>query len=220
MAPQDQAAARRSREIIVNKDDSTTPGFNGKSASASKYSDHRYYQADDSAVYENNFNDSGFVDGEEPALSHNNYEDFILFEDDPPFIDEDASMIANHGSVYNGTNNECAAYIEKYTSFNYDDERPVTGFREAVAGAIEQSVSDAVEAQRPPPQDRPLLFSNFEATTGPSMLSQWATTNHRHEIIAYRYEQPPYPSDRLPSLPQPSPAKRRRTKSGKGRRRH
>jgi hypothetical protein len=216
MAPQHQVAARRSQDIIMNKDDSKIQGFKGKSVYVSKYSDNHHFQADGPAVYENNFNGSDFVDGDEPARPYNNYEDFILFEDDPPFIDEDASMIANHGSVYNGMNNERAACIEKYTSFNYNDEeqQPVTSFREAVAGAIEQGVSEAVEGQRPPPQDQPLLFSNFEATTGPSMLSQWATTDHRHEIIAYRYGQPPYPSDRLPS-----PAKRRRTKSAKGRRR-
>ena len=219
MAPQHQAAGQRSQDITTNQYDSNIQEFGGKSASVSKYSDNRHFQAEDPAVYENNFNDSGFVDSDEPARPVNNYEDFILFEDDPPFIDEDASMIANHGSTYNGTNNERAAYIEKYSSFNYDDaERPVISFREAVAGAIEQSVSEAVEGQRPPPQDRPSLFSNFEATTGSSMLSQWATTDHRHEIIAYCYEQLLYSSDCLQLLLQPSPAKRRWTTSGKGRR--
>ena len=217
---QHQVAVRSSQDMIVNKDDSNSPGSNSKSTSASKYSDHHHYPADDPILYGNDFNDSGFVDGDKPARPNNKYEDFILFEDDPPFIDEDASMIPNHGSVYNGTNNERAACIEKYTSFNYDDEKPVTSFREAVAGTVEQSVNEAVAGQQPLPQDRRSLFSNFEVTTGPSMLSQWATTDHRHESIAYRYEQPPYPSDRSHSPPQPSPAKRRRTRSTKGRRRH
>jgi len=219
MSSRHQAAARQAQDITMNQDDSNSQGFEGKSACASKYSGNHDFQVDDPAVHENDFDDSGFVDGAESAQPVNNYKDFILFPDDEPFIDEDASMVSNHGSIYNGMNNERAAYIAKYTSFNYDEEKPVTSFREAVIGAIEQSVSEAVEEGQQPP-DRPSLFSNFESTTGPSMLSQWATTDHRHEIIAYRYEQPPYPSDRLQSLPQPSPVKRRRTTSGKGRRRH
>lgn len=221
MAPQHQATARRSQDISTGGNNSNVEVPDLEYTTSNKYSDNRHFQAEDPTVYENNFNDSGFVDSEEseePVQAGNIYEDFILFEDDSPFIDEDASMIVNHGSVYRGGNNERSAYIHNHTSYNYSEKASPTSFREAVVDVVEQDMREAVDAHRRLPNP-PSLFSNFEATTGPSMFLEWATTGHRHEIIAYRYEQPPYPSDRQQS-PQPSPAKRRRVKSGTRRRRH
>jgi hypothetical protein len=220
MAAQHQVAGRRIHDAAMKTDDSNIQGFGSKHAS-NKYSDPGHFQAASPTGSGDDFHDSGlFLDYDQPIQSGNNYEDFVLLDDGAPFIDEeDASMIANHGSTYNGGNNEQTAQIQKYTSFSYD-ETPVTSFREAETGAIEAGVKETVEFNRPTQQDGPSLFANFQATSGPSMLSRWATTDHRHEIIAYRFEQPPYPTDRLQTPPPSSPpAKRCRTQSGKGRRR-
>lgn len=218
MASQQKVAGRFTNDVAAMKYyDSNFRGLEVNPASA-KYSTQRQLQAAYPAACEDDFHDSGlFLDHDDPVVPGDIYEDFVLLDEGPPFIDElDASMIANHGSTYNGSNNERAARIEKYTSYDYDNESPITSFRQAV-GTLEQGVKEAVEGQRPPPLDRPSLFSTYEAITGPSMLSEWASAYHRHEAIACRFEQPPFPADRLQTPP--PPAKRRRTQSGNERRR-
>jgi hypothetical protein len=219
MAAQQKVASRRAHHPAMKTNDSNIQGFEGK-PTWNKYSDPGHFQATSPTGSVDGFHDSGlFLDYDQPIRSENNYDDFVLLDDGPPFIDEeDVSMIANHGSTYNGSNNERTTQIKKYTSFNYD-EKPVTSFHEAVTGAIEAGVEETVDLNCPTQQDGPSLFANFQATRGQSMLSRWARTDHRHEIISYRFEQPAYPTDRLQTPPPSPPAKRRRTLSGKERRR-
>lgn len=196
MVPKHQAAARRSQSKMSQKASDMT-GM-GVKYSHQNNSDRGHYQAGTPTAYGENFHDSGFLDADEPDTTGVCDNDFVLFPDGPAFIDEDdASMIAYNGSLYKGMTDDRAAYIQKYTSYNYDEGPQVTTYNQAFADAAERRADQAVATR--------------------TMLSQWASTPHRHESIAYSYR-----SDRLQqeATPPPSPQKRHRvSKSGTDRRR-
>ncbi|KAF4624716.1 hypothetical protein G7Y89_g13453 [Cudoniella acicularis] len=194
MAAQHQAAGRNAQIVATDKDASNIPGCYSTFATGS-FSQN--YDSPSSSP-PNKFKDSGYCTAEEPSSPRLDYEDFILYEDEPPFIDEEASMIPNHGSIYNGTNNKKTAWVPKYASYP-----PNSG-----SGS---SVNQTANTDHFPAQ--PSLFGDYELVTGPTPLQQWVITPHRHEANAYLFEQPPYPADRLTSPTPPSPTKRRRTKS-------
>ncbi|KAH6677359.1 hypothetical protein B0J14DRAFT_340838 [Halenospora varia] len=210
MAAQHRSAGRNANSVATNKHASTSSGSYPKYDVCDSFSPIHFAAAPASPP--NTFKDSGYFGS--PPRQLNDYEDFQLYED-PPFIDEKASTFANHGSIYNGTNNEQTTFIPKYSSASSDhDSRSGSSHSETTAS--QQNTYTTYDTDRVP--ERPSLFGTYELVAGPTPLHNWAVTPHRHELNAYRFEQPPYPSDRLsPSTPA-SPAKRRRTRPSKSHR--
>jgi hypothetical protein len=154
-----------------------------------------------------NFNDSGFYDydyeNDETNLHRYNYKDFILFKGDIPnlntdnfFADLDASTKANHGSIYDGVNDEGTSLIERGAVDDSQSEqnRRTTFYdpvHEAAQQPIDQSVLDALsdfEIRSQPDYSR-----QSHHTPILSPLDKWYNTYERHESLAYRLEQPSNP---------------------------
>lgn len=140
--------------------------------------------------------DSGYFDGSDGEhydaaggdtfqYKFSNNKDWELFagepvanQDDDYYFDEEdavdiASTKANHGSIYNGKNNENNTLIATQSN------RP----------ALE------IIHQNPQGSDPPHLFSYHPSTQyGTTPLTTWKHTYEQHESIAYSFQQPPCPS--------------------------
>jgi len=97
-----------------------------------------------------------------------------------------ASAKANHGSIYDGVQNENTATVEKGTSYN----------GQTLKSPKARLYDDFEELPLPTYSE----FSDEFLSTAPTRLQTWVQTPERHESIAYRLEQP---------------AKRRRTSKSK-----
>jgi hypothetical protein len=92
-----------------------------------------------------------------------------------------ASTTANHGSTYNGVDNQNTATIESAGSHRREKAKKVTIHNHGGRSPRSYSRSN-------------------DKITNPSRLESWLESRERHEVIAYRLEQP---------------AKRRRTSSSR-----
>lgn len=156
---------------------------------------------------EDRFQDSGFFeDVETSEYEYGSGKDWILFNDHVPHLDDDyflaeddaidiASTKANHGSTYNGLNNENTLQIARGASYNdagNDGKRGETAYDAVHEAARSVEESDEGYGYGGRPQHR---YSNFDdGQVGLGSLDTWTTTFERHESIAYRFEQPPNPS--------------------------
>lgn len=149
------------------------------------------------------------------------YDDFVLYDPDREFFDDEASLRANNGSIYNGTRDSSTAYIPKYTS--YDTSRSNEGGCNSTPMSKGSRASSQSYVYQPTQPDRPSLFGEYELvpTQGPSPLSQWVVSPSRHEEIGVRCGTLPRSQDdeesiRLtpePTSPPPS-SKPRKSRSG------
>ncbi|CAG8954960.1 hypothetical protein HYFRA_00008649 [Hymenoscyphus fraxineus] len=153
-------------------------------------------------------------------------DDFVLYDSDSCFIDDEASVRPNHGSIYNGRNDSSTAYIPQNTSYdtstcNNDGSNLVATSQGSRAG----SQSYVYQPTQPTQPDQPSsLFGEFEwvPTDGPSPFSQWVVSPYRHERLGVQYEALPRLNDdeesiRLtpePTSPPPPSPKHRKSKSG------
>ncbi|KAH8661517.1 hypothetical protein BGZ60DRAFT_87866 [Tricladium varicosporioides] len=208
MAAQHQSAGRNDYNVTSKKRASIASGSYPK-YNVSDYSNN-FAAPHDSP--DTTFEDSGYFESSPPQL--NSYEDFQLYED-WPYVDEEASTMANHGSIYNGTNNEQTIIIPKYSSASSDHDAR-SGSSHSQTTASQQNSHTTYDTDRVP--ERPSLFGTYELVAGQTPLHDWAVTPHRHELNAYRLEQPQHPSDRPAPSTSSSPAKRRKTRPSKSHR--
>ncbi|CAG8982474.1 hypothetical protein HYALB_00009968 [Hymenoscyphus albidus] len=153
-------------------------------------------------------------------------DDFVLYDSDSCFIDDEASVRPNHGSIYNGTHDSSTAYIPQNTSYDTSKcNNDGSNFVPTSQGSRAGSRSYVYQPTQPSQPDQPSsLFGEFERvpTDGPSPFSQWVVSPYRHERLGVQYEALPRLQDddeesiRLtpePTSPPPSP-KHRKSKSG------
>jgi hypothetical protein len=169
--------------------------------------------------------DSGFyLGGSADNPRRRPQEDFQLYDDDEPdYFNDDASMFANHGSAYQGSNNTQTSQIPKYTSSSAGSHQNY-----ALDGTAQSSnmVYQSTES------GCPSLFGQYEQVyaTDLNPLQRWQVEPHRYEMMAMRYPPPPKPSHsryrdediRLtpePPSPQPRSARNRNSRSGTSRHR-
>jgi len=213
-----QQPGRRLATVPTNKSNKHTvhpsaSAFQSPSASES-------YAPSNSALYTTTSNevsdDSGFFSADSPPASPiRPYEDFQLYDSDPGYLDEEASVFPNHGSTYQGSSNIQTSQIPRYsshtTALNNDDNdvRPSQG-----SHMVYQSVES----------DRPSLFGEYQqvytSTSTTSPLYQWVIQPWRHENRAVHFESLPHYQDediRLtpePTSPSPPSPKHRKSRSG------
>lgn len=148
------------------------------------------------------FQDSGFFEADDQtAYEYVGDNDFILYPDgedesredgEDPFDDEYAvdiaSTKANHGSVY----------IRNSTT-----SKPYSQSQESSQSAVQYEGQDEIEdvvvvddeeGDEERPRHRFSTPINTTTEKGFSPLDDWAMFFHRHESIAYRFEQPPNPT--------------------------
>lgn len=151
------------------------------------------FSPEDTEIPEKGFQDSGFYEdnGNLPNSSGNG--DFTLFDEDDAYLTDNdmldiASVKANHGSIYGGTNNRSTAQIPRGTSYDdLADER--TAFYDPIRDASQISGNDEEEPQ---PQH---TYSTLEPNpSGHTSLQTWASIPERHEFNACRFHQLPHPT--------------------------
>jgi len=164
--------------------------------------------------YEEYFEDSDDLGFSEPTSFKNKetnvhrpgYKDWTLFNKDLNivagdvntgrfFADADASVVADQGSVSEGYRNESVAWEAEQGQEVSGNEfyGPV---QEAVQGAVKASAFETVRAATQDYESwlsRPSLHYEEDSSIL-KPLEKWAITYERHESIAYRLEQPAYPT--------------------------
>lgn len=143
------------------------------------------------------FSESGFVENE-TSTPRVDYQDVVMYPqpnnvDQAPAgdnlfadADADASTIAHTGSFYEGSNNQPGAEAEGFDSQHntrlYDAAYEAVAINEAVLVAVGNN------------HDVPFHSEEQICPATPSLrpLELWKATSHRHELIAYRFEQPPH----------------------------
>ncbi|KAG9232845.1 hypothetical protein BJ875DRAFT_485679 [Amylocarpus encephaloides] len=179
---------------------STGPSHNSKSASAQ-------------------FADGGFFE-QGPTASTAPYDDFVLYPDDPPFIDEEASIHANHGSIYEAGPDD--SETPKPSRIPWEDPIRQQDVHVGLVAPGNHTVYRQVDS------DRPSLFAQFQRVSPVEHdpLDQWLVQPWGHELRAMLFESLPrsrgddQDSIRLSpepvSLP-PSLPRHRKSKSGSNR---
>jgi hypothetical protein len=149
--------------------------------------------------------DSGFFENEDSNTPRKDYKDFILFDDTHHpalytnnfFADADASTKADHGSIYEEKH---SGITQIGQDVSYANQRtppsPRAIFYDAVRDAVQQSVNEAITTALASDYDEQSQYAYSRsppATPYLRPLELWEHTYERHESIAYRFEQPPYP---------------------------
>jgi hypothetical protein len=134
------------------------------------------------------FDDSGFFSGGSANNSPSRpREDFQLYDDGPDYFEDDASMLANHGSTYQGNSNQQTSQIPKYTSYSNNQNQNHCHNGAAQGGSM---VYQSTES------GHPSLFGQYREVNSGDLnpLQRWQVEPHRYETMAMRYPPPPTPS--------------------------